>query len=73
MREKKRNLLGSHKNNKSDSQRPVPLSKTILNDFEQNFERDELFVENYAYLQRKNKVIDVMDDYYSRHISKLHI
>lgn len=51
-------------------QRTEPLAKLILNDFENNFQKEELFVNNYKNLMIKNKVIDVMDDYYSRHISK---
>lgn len=53
-----------------DVQRDEPLSKLILNEFQQNFEKEDNFVEDYKYLQRKNKVIDIMDDYYTRHISK---
>ena len=50
--------------------RKEPLAKLILNDFENNFQKEELFTQDIKNLMIKNKVIDVMDDYYSRHISK---
>lgn len=47
-----------------------PLSKIILERFEETLENQPSIIDNYEQLQRKNRLVDVMDDYYSRHICK---
>lgn len=70
LREKKRKLKQARPERSVDINRNEPLAKLILEDFKANFERENGVVQGRDYLEKNSKVIDIMDDYYSRHISK---
>ena len=66
--EKKKRLKKARPERSVHVKREEPLAKLILNDFRNRLEKDENLEADNSYLYRKNKVIDIMDDYYSRHI-----
>ncbi|CAI2362851.1 unnamed protein product [Moneuplotes crassus] len=68
--EKRRKIKKRNTNKSFDSKRDLPLGKVILNDFKTLLDKDDNLENNRSYLDRKNKVVDIMDDYYSRHIHK---
>lgn len=60
----------SRKDRSVHKNQPVPLAKIILDRFEETMEKDELFTDNFQMLKMRTNLVDIMDDYYSRHISK---
>lgn len=68
--EKKRRLRKVRPKLSVETKRDETLSQLILNDFGMRFENEEREGDNKKFLERKNKVIDIMDNYYSKNIHK---
>jgi hypothetical protein len=71
LREKKAKLKLARPERSVNIDKEEPLAKLILDDFKAKFERGSGEVQGHDFLQKKNKLFDFMDDYYSRHISKV--
>lgn len=61
-------MKNKKKQAKSVNKREPTLAQVILDDFRMMLENDGESEDSVGYLQQKNRVTDIMDDYYSRHI-----